>query len=45
MKLINGDKASWFDNSRDLLNMINHFRAEMPRPIMGLGHSAGAVEQ
>ncbi|KAL4801070.1 Alpha/beta hydrolase family-domain-containing protein [Aspergillus venezuelensis] len=40
-----GNDPSWFDNSRDLLNMINHFRKDMPRPIMGLSHSAGAVEQ
>ncbi|KAL2823231.1 alpha/beta-hydrolase [Aspergillus cavernicola] len=40
-----GNDPSWHDHSRDLLHMINHFRAEMPRPIMGIGHSAGAVQQ
>lgn len=37
-----GDDPSWFDHSRDLLHMINHFRQEMPLPIVGVGHSAGA---
>ncbi len=32
--------ASWFDHSRDMLQMINHFR--MPRPLVGIGHSFGA---
>ena len=36
--------ASWFDHSRDLLHMINLFRSEMPRPIVGIGHSLGAAE-
>ncbi|KAF2496028.1 hypothetical protein BU16DRAFT_617537 [Lophium mytilinum] len=36
-----GDDPSWFDHPRDLLGMINHFRAQMPRPIIGLGHSMG----
>ncbi|KAJ5945439.1 hypothetical protein N7516_005607 [Penicillium verrucosum] len=40
-----GNDPSWYDNSRDVLHMINHFRAEMPRPIMGVGHSIGAVQQ
>ena len=31
-----------FDHSRDLLHMINHFREEMPQPIVGVGHSMGA---
>ncbi|KAL4946319.1 hypothetical protein BDV06DRAFT_208792 [Aspergillus oleicola] len=39
-----GNDPSWFDNSRDMLHMINQFRADMPRPLMGLGHSAGGVE-
>ncbi|KAE8422768.1 hypothetical protein BDV36DRAFT_194504 [Aspergillus pseudocaelatus] len=32
-------------NSRDILHIINDFRTEMPRPIIGLGHSIGAVQQ
>jgi hypothetical protein len=36
--------ASWIDHSRDVLHMINHFRDEMPRPLMGFGHSLGAVQ-
>ena len=37
-------KASLFDGSRDLLHMINHFRHEMPRPLMGVGHSLGGTQ-
>lgn len=36
--------ASWFDHSRDLLSMVNHFRERMPRPIFGIAHSMGAVQ-
>lgn len=35
-----GNDPSWFDYSRDMLQMINHFR--MPRPLVGIGHSFGA---
>ncbi|KAL2049324.1 hypothetical protein ABVK25_010421 [Lepraria finkii] len=34
-----GDDHSWFDHSRDLLHMVNHFRSQMTRPIVGIGHS------
>lgn len=34
--------ASWFDHARDLLFMINQFKANMPSPIVGIGHSLGA---
>lgn len=27
-----------------MLHMINHFREEMHRPLVGIGHSAGATE-
>ena len=37
-------KASSFDGSRDMLHMINHFRDEMPRPLMGVGHSLGGTQ-
>ncbi|KAJ5682578.1 hypothetical protein N7462_005743 [Penicillium macrosclerotiorum] len=37
-----GNDPSWFDHGRDLLYMINKFRDEMPRPIVGVGHSMGA---
>ncbi|KAI9769112.1 MAG: hypothetical protein M1840_004463 [Geoglossum simile] len=37
-----GDDPSWNDHARDLLSMVNHFRTEMPRPIVGIGHSMGA---
>ncbi|KAJ9142468.1 Alpha/beta-Hydrolase [Pleurostoma richardsiae] len=36
-----GNDPSWYDHSRDLLHMINHFRREMPRPLVGVGHSFG----
>ncbi|KAJ2904678.1 Abhydrolase domain-containing protein [Zalerion maritima] len=36
-----GNDPSWFDHARDLLHMVNHFRASMPRPIVGVGHSFG----
>ena len=36
--------ASWFDHSRDLLQMINHFRAFMQQPMFGVGHSMGACQ-
>lgn len=35
--------ASYLDHSRDLLHMVNVFRERMPRPIIGIGHSAGAT--
>lgn len=36
--------ASWYDHSRDLLHMINHFRKEMPMPFVGIGHSMGGCQ-
>ena len=39
-----GNDPSWQDHARDLLHMINHFRAEMPRPLIGIGHSMGGVQ-
>ncbi|OJJ67267.1 hypothetical protein ASPBRDRAFT_136499 [Aspergillus brasiliensis CBS 101740] len=43
--LLNEDKlsmdCSWMDHARDLFLMINHFREQMPRPIVGVGHSFG----
>lgn len=36
-----GNDPSWCDHSRDLLQMINHFRKEMSRPLVGIGHSMG----
>lgn len=35
------DAASWHDHPRDLLHMVNHFRAQMPLPLAGIGHSLG----
>lgn len=36
--------ASSHDHSRDLIHLVNHFRDEMPRPIMGIGHSLGCEQ-
>lgn len=36
-----GNDPSWLDHSRDLLHMINHFRKEISRPLVGIGHSMG----
>ena len=36
-----GNDPSWSDHPRDLLYIINHFRREMPRPLIGIGHSMG----
>nr|KMM68109.1 hypothetical protein CPAG_04441 [Coccidioides posadasii RMSCC 3488] len=36
-----GNDPSWFDHPRDLLHLINLKREEMPRPIVGIGHSMG----
>ena len=38
-----GDEPHWFDSSRDLLQMVNHFQTEMPPPIVGIGQSWGCV--
>ncbi len=38
-----GNDPSWCDHSRDLLHMINMLRAEMPRPLVGVGHSFGGT--
>ncbi|KAJ5716879.1 alpha/beta-hydrolase [Penicillium malachiteum] len=39
-----GDDPSWMDHTSDLLNMINQFRDQMPRPLIGIGHSAGGPQ-
>ncbi|KAL1964663.1 hypothetical protein VTN77DRAFT_6689 [Rasamsonia byssochlamydoides] len=38
-----GNDPSWFDHPRDLLHLINLKRHEMPRPIVGIGHSFGGA--
>ena len=38
-----GNDPSWNDHARDLLLMINQFRDKLPRPLVGIGHSMGAV--
>ncbi|KAJ5622178.1 hypothetical protein N7528_005410 [Penicillium herquei] len=39
-----GRDPSTIDHSRDLWGMMNHFRHQMPKPIVGLGHSMGCSE-
>ncbi|KAI4211324.1 MAG: hypothetical protein LQ351_005879 [Letrouitia transgressa] len=41
---LQGDDPNWFDHSRDLLHMVNHFRSSFHRPIVGIGHSMGGVQ-
>ncbi|KAK0337013.1 hypothetical protein LTR02_007267 [Friedmanniomyces endolithicus] len=36
-----GNDPSWLDHPRDLFLMVNHFRKEMKRPLIGIGHSMG----
>lgn len=43
-ELLLGNDPGWFDHSRDLLHMINLKRNEMPRPIVGIGHSCGGAQ-
>ncbi|KAG9697234.1 alpha/beta-hydrolase, partial [Aureobasidium melanogenum] len=38
-----GNDPSWFDHPRDLFLMINHFRDQMPQPLIGMGHSMGGA--
>jgi len=40
----NPTPAEYFDYSRDLLCMINQFRDQMPRPLIGVAHSMGAIQ-
>jgi len=35
------DDVSWYDHSRDLLHMVNHFREEIVQPVVAIGHSIG----
>ncbi|RYC62341.1 hypothetical protein CHU98_g3875 [Xylaria longipes] len=37
-----GDDPCWHDHTRDLLHLTNVFRDQMPRPLVGVGHSFGA---
>lgn len=39
-----GNDPAWWDHSRDLLHLINTKREEMPRPIIGVGHSMGGAQ-
>ncbi|GAB7365530.1 hypothetical protein MBLNU230_g6603t1 [Neophaeotheca triangularis] len=39
-----GNDPSWMDHARDLFLMINHFRSEMKRPLVGIGHSMGGAQ-
>ena len=37
-----GDEPHWYDTSRDLVQMVNFFQAEMRPPLIGFGQSWGA---
>ncbi|KAL6703180.1 hypothetical protein ACN47E_010109 [Coniothyrium glycines] len=39
-----GNDPAWLDHSRDLLHMVNVFRDQMPRPLIGVGHSMGGCQ-
>lgn len=41
---IHGNDPSWFDHSRDVLQMTNVFRRRMKRPIVAVGHSMGGTQ-
>ncbi|KAL8980787.1 MAG: hypothetical protein Q9205_004228 [Flavoplaca limonia] len=38
-----GDEPHWFDSSRDVFQMVNHFQEQMPPPIVGISQSWAAV--
>jgi pimeloyl-ACP methyl ester carboxylesterase len=37
-----GDQHHWYDASRDVVQMVNHFQAEMRPPLIAFGQSWGA---
>ncbi|PYH89233.1 hypothetical protein BO71DRAFT_453570 [Aspergillus ellipticus CBS 707.79] len=39
-----GNDPHWFDHSRDLLHLVNTRRADMPPPLVGIGHSMGGTQ-
>ncbi|KAJ4993141.1 toxin biosynthesis [Stagonosporopsis vannaccii] len=39
-----GNDPSWFDHTRDLMNLINEKQDEMPQPLLGVGHSMGGMQ-
>ncbi|KAF3909791.1 hypothetical protein ABW21_db0200853 [Orbilia brochopaga] len=39
-----GGEVSWFDHTRDLLSLIQHFPDDIVRPIAGIGHSMGGAQ-
>lgn len=39
-----GNDPCWDDHARDMLHMINCFRTQMPRPLVGIGHSMGGQQ-
>ena len=38
-----GDEPHWFDAARDIMQVVNHFQAEMKPPLVGFGQSWGAA--
>lgn len=39
-----GNDPCWWDHSRDVLQMVNTFRSQMKRPLVGIGHSMGGTQ-
>ncbi|EXJ61935.1 hypothetical protein A1O7_02366 [Cladophialophora yegresii CBS 114405] len=39
-----GNDPNWWDGARDLLFLINQKQAEMPQPLIGIGHSMGGSQ-
>ncbi|EXJ92588.1 hypothetical protein A1O3_01140 [Capronia epimyces CBS 606.96] len=39
-----GNDPNWWDFARDLLFLINQKQADMPQPLVGIGHSMGGTQ-
>ncbi|KAL4904421.1 hypothetical protein BDW74DRAFT_168445 [Aspergillus multicolor] len=39
-----GDDPDWHDHARDLFSMINWFQDQIQQPVVGIGHSMGAMQ-
>ncbi|KAF1956868.1 alpha/beta-hydrolase [Byssothecium circinans] len=39
-----GDDPNWFDQSRDLLALVNQFRERIKPPLVGVAHSMGCAQ-
>lgn len=38
-----GDDPNWYDSSRDMMQMVNHFQELMPPPLFAIGQSWGSI--